>query len=92
MKRVSPLCAVVFKRFFQESDGMTERRCGKDSVVMVHSIMTSIISDMPETMCQRYDVESEECQGLLLPAGTPSKGGDNRPQLAKLLDTVFGSR
>jgi len=86
-----PLMCCGFRRFYATTDAMTERRCGAGAVEMVRSIMKMITTDMPETMCQRFDPESEECQYILPPPGTQSRGGENRSQLAKLLDTVFGS-
>lgn len=70
---------------------MTERRCGKDAVEMVKSIMKMVTTELPETICQRYDPNNEECKAALPPKGTPPKSGENKSQLSKLLDTVFGN-
>lgn len=70
---------------------MTERRCGKDAVEMVKSIMKMITTELPETICQRYDPNNSECTASLPPKGTQPKSGENKSQLSKLLDTVFGN-
>ncbi|XP_054723976.1 uncharacterized protein LOC129234109 [Uloborus diversus] len=86
-----PLLCCGFRRFHVAMDDMTRRRCGDDAIEMTRSIMNMITTDLPTTMCQRYDPESEECAAVLPPVGTPSKGAENKSQLGKLLDTVFGN-
>lgn len=90
-KQRFPLMCCGFRRFYEESDAVTKRRCGDAAVDMTRSIIRMITTDLPETICQRYDPNSAECQGLLPPKGTPPKQGENKSQLSKLLDTVFGN-
>ncbi|XP_035214760.1 uncharacterized protein LOC118188429 [Stegodyphus dumicola] len=90
-KQRFPLMCCGFRRFYESIDGMTGRRCGDGAVEMTRNIMSMIISDLPETLCKRYEPQSQECKAVLPPSGTPSKGEDNKSQLGKLLDTVFGN-
>lgn len=68
---------------------MTERRCGADAVEMVRGIIKMITTDLPETLCQAYDPESQQCQSVLPARGAPL--GENKSQLGKLLETVLGN-
>jgi len=89
-ERFSLMCC-GFRRFHHDSETMTSRRCGQPAVEMVRSIMKMITTDLPETICQRFDPESEECTNKLPARGTAPSSNENKSQLAKLLDTVFGS-
>lgn len=89
-QRFSLMCC-GFGRLYKDTDDLTERQCGAGAVEMVRGIMKMITTELPTTLCQAYDSQSEECQNVLPKSGTPPKGGQNRSQLAKLLDTVFGN-
>jgi hypothetical protein len=89
-QRFSLMCC-GFRRFHHDADAVTGRRCGEPAVEMIQSIIKMITTDLPETLCQRFDSESEECTSKLPARGTPSNGSQSKSQLAKLLDTVFGN-
>ncbi|GFR32960.1 uncharacterized protein TNCT_656841 [Trichonephila clavata] len=90
-KKRFPLMCCGFRRFHKKTEEMTSKRCGEDSVSMIRNIMKMLVTDLPDIICQRFDPKSEECQSVLPPSGTPSKGADNQSQLGKLMDTVFGN-
>lgn len=86
-----PTLCCGFLRFFQGTEDNTRRMCGEDAVKMLDFIMKMVVSELPKTVCQSYDPESETCQKLLPPAGTPPKGAESKSQIAKLMDTIFGN-
>lgn len=90
-KQRFPLMCCGFRRFHIATEAATAKRCGEGSVDMIRNIMKMITTDLPETICQRFDPAAEECTSIMPPSGTPSKGADNKTQLGKLMDTVFGN-
>ncbi|GFT94294.1 uncharacterized protein NPIL_607701 [Nephila pilipes] len=90
-KKRFPLMCCGFRRFHEQIEEMTQKRCGEESVAMIRNIMKMLVTDLPEIICQRYDPNSEECTSILPPSGTPSKGPENQSQLGKLLDTISGN-
>lgn len=78
-----------FRRFHETAEEYTRGQCGDGAVEMLQSIMKMITTDLPTTMCQQFDPESDQCHDLLPAPGTKPRGGE-KSQLAKLLETVFG--
>jgi len=79
------------EKFHKRVADITRERCGEDAVEMMNIIFKMVMTDMPETICKPFDPESDKCQDLLPAPGTPPRGGENRSNLAKLFDTVFGN-
>jgi len=90
-KQRFPLMCCGFRRFHIATEAMTAQRCGQESVDMIRNIMKMITTDLPETICQTFDPASDQCTAIMPPSGTPSKGAENKSQLGKLMDTVFGN-
>ncbi|KAF8767659.1 hypothetical protein HNY73_020581 [Argiope bruennichi] len=89
-KKRFPLMCCGVRRFHEANEKMNAKRCGKASVAMIHNIMKlMIVNDLPDTLCQRFDPESAECNEILSPSGTPPRGSKSKTQFGKLIATII---
>lgn len=88
-KRLQLACC-AYKRFESCFGVHVEKKCGKEAVNFVGTVVRRATSRLPETMCRNYKPESQECRVLLPKPGTVPKGTKSGSILSRLLSAYTG--
>lgn len=83
-KRLQLACC-SYRRFESCLGGQMEKRCGKETIQFVQSIIRRATSRMPETICRQFKPDGQECRAILPKSGSTSKGSKSNSIISRLL-------
>jgi hypothetical protein len=88
-KRLQVACC-AYRRFESCLGGQTEKRCGKETIQFVQSIMRRATSRLPEIVCRHYKPDGPECRALLPKNGVSPRGSKSNSIISRLLSAYSG--
>lgn len=88
-KRLQLACC-AFRRLESCLGDQTERRCGKETIQFIQTVMRRATSRMPELLCRNYKPEGAECRALLPKIGVTPRGSKSNSIISRLLSAYSG--
>lgn len=79
------LACCAYKRFESCFGDQLHKRCGKETSAFVQSTFGRATSKIPETICQNYKADSNECRTLLPKSGSAPKGAKSNSIVSRLI-------
>lgn len=88
-KRLQLACC-TFRRFEVCLGTQMEKRCGKETIQFVKTVMRRATSRLPETVCRNFKPDGAECLALLPKSGLAPKGSRSNSVISRLLSAYTG--
>lgn len=88
-KRLQLACC-TYRRFESCLGHQMEKKCGKETLQFVQSILRRVTSRLPETLCRNYKPDGQECRALLPKAGATPRGAKSNSIVSRLLSAYTG--
>lgn len=88
-KRLQLGCCAI-RRLESCLGGQTEKRCGKETIQFVQSVMRRATSRLPEVVCRNFKPDGPECRALLPKDGAAPRGPKSSSIISRLLSAYSG--
>lgn len=88
-KRLQLACC-TYRKFEACLGSQLEKKCGKETLNFVGTIMRRATSRLPEVVCRHYKPDGQECKALLPKPGITPKGSKSNSILSRLFSAYTG--